>query len=123
VSLQTGPLAGFAEADAFIIDKFSRIAAEPGIDAQVIVKDSQSNPNRAVEVPSEVIIDDEVHLMLVNSTLETTNPVATICEGAGMPVISTKAPCSHNRSRHWVRQGTTCPPRSGGRPCIRSPRC
>jgi len=92
VSPQTGPLAGFAEADAFTIEMFTRVAAEQGLDVQVIAKDSQSNPNRAAEVAQELIVDDEIHLMLVASTPETTNPVATVCEGEGMPVISTKAP-------------------------------
>ena len=63
VSPQTGPLAGFAEADAFTIDTFTRVAKEKGLDVQVIVKDSQSNPNRAAEVAQELIIDDEIQHM------------------------------------------------------------
>lgn len=89
VSPQTGPLAGFAEADKFIIDGFLGVA---GDDFEVIVKDSQSNPNRAAEVAKELIIDDEIDLMLVASTPETTNPVATTCEAEEVPVISTVAP-------------------------------
>lgn len=92
VSPQTGPLAGFAEADSFTIAMFNRVMAEQGIDVQVIVKDSQSNPNRAASVAQELIIDDEIDFMLVASTPETTNPVATVCEGEEIPVISTKAP-------------------------------
>ena len=92
VSPQTGPLAGFAEADAFTIDTFTRVAAEKGLNVQVIVKDSQSNPNRAAQVAQELIVDDEINLMLVASTPETTNPVATVCEAEGVPVISTMAP-------------------------------
>ncbi|MBF9033200.1 ABC transporter substrate-binding protein [Rhodobacterales bacterium HKCCE2091] len=92
VSPQTGPLAGFAEADAFTIDAFNRVAAEQGLDVEVIVKDSQSNPNRAADVAQELIIDDEVNLILVASTPETTNPVSTVAENEGIPVISTVAP-------------------------------
>lgn len=92
VSPQTGPLAGFAEADSFTIDMFNRVMAEKGIAAEVIVKDSQSNPNRAASVAQELIIDDGIDLMLVASTPETTNPVATVCELEEMPVISTMAP-------------------------------
>ena len=92
VSPQTGPLAGFAEADAFSIDTFNRVMAEQGLSVEVIVKDSQSNPNRAAAVAQELIIDDEIDLMLVASTPETTNPVATVCEGEEIPVISTMAP-------------------------------
>jgi branched-chain amino acid transport system substrate-binding protein len=92
VSPQTGPLAGFAEADAFTLDMFAKRMAADGINVEVIVKDSQSNPNRAATVAQELIIQDEINLMLVASTPETTNPVATVCESEGIPVISTKAP-------------------------------
>ncbi|MDP3526192.1 MAG: ABC transporter substrate-binding protein [Hoeflea sp.] len=92
VSPQTGPLAGFAEADAFTIEMFNRYVAEQGMDVEVIVKDSQSNPNRAADVAQELIINNEVNLMLVASTPETTNPVSTVCESEGVPTISTKAP-------------------------------
>ncbi len=90
VSPQTGPLASFAESDAFNIETF--LASEAGANFEVIVKDSQSNPNRAAEVASELILQDEVTMMVVASTPETTNPVATVCESEGIPVVSTMAP-------------------------------
>ena len=90
VSPQSGPLAGFSDADQFIIDGF--LQSEGGANFEVIVKDSQSNPNRAAEVAKELIIDDEIDMMLVASTPETTNPVATTCESEEIPVISTVAP-------------------------------
>jgi branched-chain amino acid transport system substrate-binding protein len=90
VSPQSGPLAAFSDADQFIIDGF--LQSEAGANFEVIVKDSQSNPNRAAEVAKELIIDDEIDMMLVASTPETTNPVATTCESEEIPVISTVAP-------------------------------
>ena len=90
VSPQSGPLAGFAESDAYNIEAF--LATKVGQNFEVIVKDSQSDPNRAAAVAKELIVDDEINLMIVASTPETTNPVATTCEAEGMPVISTKAP-------------------------------
>ncbi|WEK52170.1 MAG: ABC transporter substrate-binding protein [Candidatus Kaistia colombiensis] len=90
VSPQTGPLAGFAESDAYNIKAF--LDSDAGKNFEVIVKDSQSNPNRAAEVAKSLIVDDEINLMLVGSTPENTNPVATTCEAEGMPVISTTAP-------------------------------
>jgi branched-chain amino acid transport system substrate-binding protein len=90
VSPQSGPLAGFAESDAYNIESF--LASEAGANFEVIVKDSQSDPNRAAAVAKELIVDDQVNLMVVASTPETTNPVATTCEAEGMPVISTMAP-------------------------------
>ncbi len=92
VSPQTGPLAAFAEADSFIIDGFKAAAKAAGMDVEVLVKDSQSNPNRAAEVARELIVDEEINLMLVASTPETTNPVTTTCEAEEMPCISTVAP-------------------------------
>jgi branched-chain amino acid transport system substrate-binding protein len=98
VSPQTGPLAPFAEADQFVIDNIKEtIGAGIDIDGEttpieIVVKDSQSNPNRAAEVAKELIVDDEVDLVLVASTPETTNPVSTQCEIEGVPCISTVAP-------------------------------
>ncbi|MGX8009404.1 ABC transporter substrate-binding protein [Mesorhizobium sp. ORM8.1] len=92
VSPQTGPLAAFAEADKFIIDGFLAATKAAGLDYEVVVKDSQSNPNRAAEVAKQLIVDDEVSLMLVASTPETTNPVTTTCQAEEVPCISTVAP-------------------------------
>ena len=92
VSPQTGPLAAFAEADKFVIDGFVTATKAKGLNCEVVVKDSQSNPNRAAEVAKDLIVNDQVALMLVASTPETTNPVATTCEGEGLLCISTVAP-------------------------------
>jgi branched-chain amino acid transport system substrate-binding protein len=98
VSPLTGPLAAFAEADSFIISNFKE-ATKAGIKVgsttvpvEVVVKDSQSNPNRAAEVAKDLIVQDKIDLMLVASTPETTNPVSTQCEIEEMPCISTMAP-------------------------------
>lgn len=92
VSPQTGPLAAFAEADNYIIEGFMRAAADAGVNVEVIVKDSQSNPNRAAAVANELIVNDGIHMMLVASTPETTNPVTTTCEAEELPCLSTVAP-------------------------------
>jgi branched-chain amino acid transport system substrate-binding protein len=98
VSPQTGPLAPFAEADNFILGSF-RETVKGGIKigssthpVEVVVKDSQSNPNRAADVAKELIVRDKVDLMLVASTPETTNPVSTQCEIDEVACISTVAP-------------------------------
>jgi branched-chain amino acid transport system substrate-binding protein len=92
VSPRTGPLAAFAEADTFVLEGFKAAAKAQGLNIEVIVKDSQSNPNRAAEVAKELIVQNKVNLMLVASTPETTNPVATTCEAEETPCISTVAP-------------------------------
>jgi branched-chain amino acid transport system substrate-binding protein len=98
VSPQTGPLAPFGEADSFVLGQMRALLAdgltigESTYAVEIIDKDSQSNPNRAAEVAAELILDDEVDLMLVASTPETTNPVSDQCELNGVPCISTVAP-------------------------------
>ncbi len=98
VTPRTGPLAAFAEADDFVINAARKTFAG-GIDVggtkhplEIIVKDSQSNPNRAAEVASELISKNKIDLMLVASTPETTNPVSDQCELNHTPCISTVAP-------------------------------
>src|SRR5271169_1026857 len=81
VSPQTGPLAAFAEADNFVISNFLNTVKDgvkvgsATLPVEVVVKDSQSNPNRAAEVAKELIVSDKIDLMLVASTPETTHPV------------------------------------------------
>ena len=98
VSPQTGPLAGFGEADTFVLAGV-RKAFTKGVrvgermhPVEVLVRDSQSDPNRAAEVASRLILSDKVDLMLVASTPETTNPVSDQCEVNGTPCVSTVAP-------------------------------
>ena len=90
VSPQSGALAAFSEADAYILQGFAN--SEAGANFEVIVKDSQSNPNRAADVAGELIVDDGIDMMLVASTPETTNPVTTTCEAEEVPCLSTVAP-------------------------------
>lgn len=98
VSPTTGALAPFGEADAFVLGALSGFLSE-GLEiagstrpVTIITKDSQSDPNRAAEVASDLINNDAINLMLVASTPETTNPVSGQCEAAGVPCISTVAP-------------------------------
>jgi len=98
VTPRTGPLAPFGEADDFVLGTMQTLF-ESGLDisgtthaVEILSRDSQSNPNRAAEVAADLILDDEIDLMLVSSTPETTNPVSDQCEANGMPCISTVAP-------------------------------
>lgn len=98
VTPQSGPLAAFAEADDFIIGQVAKLLAS-GVETngghvkvEILVKDSQSNPNRASEVARELIVNDGVQLIVVASTPETANPVSSQCEIEGVPCISTIAP-------------------------------
>jgi branched-chain amino acid transport system substrate-binding protein len=98
VSPQTGPLAGFGEADNFVVAGV-RKALGKGLTSrnrthpiEILVRDSQSDPNRAAEVASRLILNDKIDLMLVASTPETTNPVSDQCEVNGTPAISSVCP-------------------------------
>ncbi len=98
VSPQTGPLAGFGEADSYILagvnDKLKDGLAlgNQTYPIEIVVRDSQSNPNRAAEVAKDLIVKDKIDMMVVASTPETTNPVSTQCEIEEIPCISTVAP-------------------------------
>ena len=97
VSPLTGPLAGFGEAQDWIIGGLK--AAMEGVTnngkpvkIELITKDSQSNPNRAAEVATELILKDKVNLILTKDTPDTTNPVADQAELNSVPCISTNCP-------------------------------
>jgi branched-chain amino acid transport system substrate-binding protein len=98
VTTKTGALAGFGEADDFILQGV-REAFKDGIETkqgtrqvEIIVKDSQSNPDRAGAVASDLILQDAVDLMVVQGTPENVNPVADQCELNGVPCVSDNAP-------------------------------
>ncbi|MEM5434516.1 ABC transporter substrate-binding protein [Paraburkholderia diazotrophica] len=98
VSPQTGPLAPFGEADRFTIQQMQG-ALKNGVTiggktypVSIVVKDSQSNPNRASEVANDLILKDKVDIMLVSGTPETANPVSDACELNEMPCVSTVVP-------------------------------
>jgi branched-chain amino acid transport system substrate-binding protein len=97
VTPQSGPLFTFGDADSFVIGG-ARRRFKDGLrigrrayPVEILVKDSQSDPVRAGEVARQ-LIDAQVHMMLVSSTPETTNPVADACERADVPCISTVTP-------------------------------
>jgi branched-chain amino acid transport system substrate-binding protein len=98
VTPQTGPLAVFAEADAFVLDQF-RTGLADGIEingekwaVEFIVKDSQSSSNRAATVAQDLILNDKVHIITATSTPDTTNPVADQAELNGVPCITNDTP-------------------------------
>jgi len=98
VSPKTGPLAGFGEADSFILEQVRGILSQ-GLQSggrtyqvQIISKDSQSSGSRAAEVASELILGDKVDLILASATPDTTNPVADQAEVNEVPCVTTNCP-------------------------------
>ncbi len=100
VSPQTGDLADFATSNTFAVRKiretkaFSKGLKAGGTkyDIDIIVKDSQSDPNRASEVARDLILTNRADLIITSSTPETDNPVAIVCEAYGVPCVSTVVP-------------------------------
>jgi branched-chain amino acid transport system substrate-binding protein len=96
----TGPLAGFASGDQFVLNQIRNTSAyKNGIRVggkkykmSIVVADSQSNPTRAGQVAQQLILQNKVDMVLTTSTPETTNPVAAQCQKQGTPCLSTVVP-------------------------------
>jgi branched-chain amino acid transport system substrate-binding protein len=96
----TGPLAGFATSDQFVVDTIKKTSQySKGIKiggktypVNIVVADSQSDPNRASQVAKQLITHNKADMVLVTSTPEVTNPVASVCESQGVPCVSTVVP-------------------------------
>ncbi|WP_028734396.1 ABC transporter substrate-binding protein [Rhizobium leguminosarum] len=97
VSPNTGPIAGFAEADAFILEGVRKAFAgltnngKP-VRVEIITKDSQSSSNRAAEVATELIENDGVNMLLASAAPDTANPVADQAELNEIPCITSISP-------------------------------
>lgn len=98
VSPQTGVLAAFGETDRWALNSLKdQLAKGVTINGahyavEVLHRDSQSSPNRAAEVATELILKDKVDLMVATSAPETVNPVSDACELNEVPCITTIAP-------------------------------
>jgi branched-chain amino acid transport system substrate-binding protein len=96
----TGSLAGFASADKFVVSTIrSTPAFAKGFKAggktyqvNIIVNDSQSDPNRASQLARQLILNNNVDLLLTSSTPETVNPVAVVAQTEGVPCAATNDP-------------------------------
>ena len=98
VSPLTGALATFGDADVFVIDQI-RKTIKGGIMSggatrpiEILVRDCQSNPNRAAEVTVQLIKSDQVELMMSAGSPDVVNPVADQCEINQVPCVTTDAP-------------------------------
>jgi len=98
----TGPIAPFGETSAWADE---RAVAEINKGGGIFIKelnkklpvrikamDTESNPTKAAEVASKLILQDKVDLMVVLHTPDTVNPVGATCERYEVPCISSVAP-------------------------------
>jgi branched-chain amino acid transport system substrate-binding protein len=98
VGPRTGPLALFYQEMGWTIDAVKKFTGNAITingtrhPLEIVVKDSQSNPNRASEVAQELILADKVHIVTAFATPETVNPVSDQCEVNGMPCVTNDDP-------------------------------
>src|SRR5262245_18239054 len=98
VTPATGPLAQFGATDGWTIDHVRKIL-EKGIETEagkfnieIIVRDGQSDPNRAAEVAGDLILNEGVHLIMPTSTTDMVSKTADQAELNECPCISSGAP-------------------------------
>ena len=99
VSPQTGALAAFGEADSFCVKSWneaikSGITTADGVNhpVEILVRDSQSDSNRAATVAGDLVTNDGVDILMVTSTSDTVVPVADQAEALGVPCVSSDSP-------------------------------
>src|SRR5437763_2254457 len=97
VSPQTGALAGFATGDNWVISGIRQTdpykngfkLGSKTYSVNIVVKDTQSNPDRASQVARELIQSNKADMILPYSTPETLKPVYTMCRATVMPCVAT----------------------------------
>jgi branched-chain amino acid transport system substrate-binding protein len=98
ITPETGPIAAFGEPSKWVAEGVSKFLGDGIMVAgekhrvEILNRDSQSNPNRASEVATQLINNDRIDIMVASSTSDTTNPVADQCELAGVPCITSDDP-------------------------------
>ena len=105
----TGPMAGFAEAQPWVLDGIRKYLAN-GLEIggktyqiDIITKDSQTDESRTAEVASELILKDKVDIITASSGSIDTNPTANVAELNEVPCITTDDPWE---SYYYGRGGT-----------------
>jgi len=98
----TGPLAGFGEASPWADEKAIAAINKDGglfikeynkkVPVRLKMVDTESDPAKAAELASKLILGDKVDLMVVMHTPDTVNPVTAMCERYKMPCIGLDAP-------------------------------
>src|ERR1039458_474966 len=91
----TGALAGFGAGDKFVLKTVQGTSAyakgfkvgTKNYKVNVVVADSQSDPNRASQVARQLILNNHVDMIITTSTPETTNPVSGVCQAQGVPCL------------------------------------
>jgi branched-chain amino acid transport system substrate-binding protein len=98
----TGPLADFGIGSPWTNERVISAVNKAGgiyikeygkkVPVKLRIMDTQSNPNKAAELASRLILHDKVDLMVAMHTPDTVNPVSAICERYEMPCVATDNP-------------------------------
>ena len=98
----TGPIASFGEAspwaDELAIEEINKQGgifikeAKKKLPLKVKVVDTASDPTKAADVASKLILNDKVDIMVALHTPDTVNPVTSMCERYQVPCVSLDAP-------------------------------
>ncbi|WP_258360983.1 ABC transporter substrate-binding protein [Moorella sulfitireducens] len=98
----TGPIAGFGEGSPWVEERLLEEVNKDGgiyiqelgkkLPVKIKVVDTESDPTKAAEVATKLILEDKVDLMLVMHTPATVNPVSAIAERYQVPCIALDAP-------------------------------
>jgi branched-chain amino acid transport system substrate-binding protein len=99
VSPKTGNFSVFAISDDWFLGHANE-ALKDGIitgdgklrQIEIVVKDTQSDSNRAAQVAGDLVQSDNVDMLLASGTPDTCNPVADQGEALGCPVLMSFAP-------------------------------
>lgn len=97
ITALSGPRAPFGVADQWHLAKLRELlknGLEIGgkrVPVEIVLKDNQSDPNRSVQVASELVLREKVDLMLVQDG-DASTPAGQLCDVHGIPMISTMAP-------------------------------
>jgi branched-chain amino acid transport system substrate-binding protein len=99
VTMTTGVFAGLSEPDDFLLAQTKEAVGDGVVCADGmkhpitwIVKDSQSDPNRAAEVTGELITQDNPDLIFGGMTPVVNIPVGNQCEANGVPCVTYGCP-------------------------------
>jgi branched-chain amino acid transport system substrate-binding protein len=98
-SPQTGNFAVFATADDWYV-AHAEEALKDGIvtgdgklrQVEIVVRDTQSDSNRAAQVAGDLVLQDNVDMLLASGTPDTCNPVAGQGEALGCPNLHNFSP-------------------------------
>lgn len=110
----TGPVAAFAESSPWLDNRaIGQINKDGGIyikeygkklPLKVKILDTESNPTKAGELGSRLILKDKIDIMYVSATPATVSPVSGVCERFKMPSVSTMMPVEmflHGGNYEW----------------------